>query len=387
MEFHIEIERWRGRAGARSFSVLPSAHSLILSILIFDVRIYPKHFVFYNLFLFHLIYFLFLTILIFMLVCMCCCLCVMCAQNVQKTNKQTNAKPRHVTLNHQSYHISRSPASPSWQEDENAAGPGNASTVSYSKQSYLDPIDTRSLSIDPMENMKPSPNHPSFLYGDHTESMDDPNKTLTAADSPKTHDHLSSSGGGGGGGGGKELHNDYDADGNTETETKSVSSIKSNGSIQELRYFSFFYLFISIATNSWVFDVTEKWTRYHRKYVRRRDPYICIYTVCVRDVCACLCVGISNLHTIYIYCLIVFYMRTKIKLLFVHTHALHFIPVKTTTNRNSHHQPNQINWIHISICFIFFFSSVSFILISTFYLMRSMLFFDSNRSNSLRTLK
>lgn len=154
-----------------------------------------------------------------------------------KKNKQMQ---NHVC--HSKPPISRSPASPSWQEEENAAGPGNASTVSYSKQSFLDPIDTRSLSIDPMENMKPSPNHPSFLYGDHTESMDDPNKTLTAADSPKTHDHLSNSGGGGGGGGGggKELlHNDYDADGNTETETKSVSSIKSNGSIQELRYFSF----------------------------------------------------------------------------------------------------------------------------------------------------
>lgn len=140
-------------------------------------------------------------------------------------------------------HTSRSPTSPTWQEDEIAPGPGNASTASYSKQSYSDTIDTRSLSIDPMENMKPSPNHP-FLYGDQTESLDDPNKTLTAAaDSPKTYDHMSSSVGGGSG---KELllQNDYDADGNTETETKSVSSIKSNGSIQELRYFFFFSFFV-----------------------------------------------------------------------------------------------------------------------------------------------
>lgn len=151
-----------------------------------------------------------------MLVCICVVVRVF-AQNVKKN------------------HTSRSPTSPTWQEDEIAPGPGNASTASYSKQSYSDTIDTRSLSIDPMENMKPSPNHP-FLYGDHTESIDDPNKTLTGADSPKTYDHMSSSVGGGSG---KELlqQNDYDADGNTETETKSVSSIKSNGSIQELRYF------------------------------------------------------------------------------------------------------------------------------------------------------
>lgn len=120
-----------------------------------------------------------------------------------------------------------------------APGPGNASTVSYSKQSYLDTIDTRSLSnIDPMENMKPSPNQP-FLYGDRTESIDDPNKTLSAVDSPKAHDRMST-----GGGSGKELlQSDYDVDGNTETETKSVSSIKSNGSNQELRYFSILFSF------------------------------------------------------------------------------------------------------------------------------------------------
>lgn len=92
----------------------------------------------------------------------------------------------------------------------------------------------------------------------------------------------------------------------------------------------------------------------------------------MRCVCACLCVGISNLHTIYIYCLVVFYMCTKIKLLFVHTHALHTpYPTKPPQNRNSHHQPNQINWIHISIRFFlfsfFFFSFVSLILIFTFY--------------------
>lgn len=141
--------------------------------------------------------------------------------------------------------ISRSPTSPSWQEDETAPGPGNASTVSYSKQNYSDTIDTRSLSIGPMENMKSSPNH-QFLYDDKTESIDDPNKTLTAADSPKTYDRMSTGGGGGGGGGGsssskERLQNDYDVDGNTETETKSVSSIKSNGSNQELRYFHFVF--------------------------------------------------------------------------------------------------------------------------------------------------
>lgn len=154
----------------------------------------------------------------------CCCLCVF-AQNVKNKN-----------------HTSRSPTSPTWQEDEIAPGPGNASTASYSKQSYSDTIDTRSLSIDPMENMKPSPNHP-FLYGDQTESLDDPNRTFTAADSPKTYDHMTSSVGGSSG---KELllQTDYDADGNTETETKSVSSIKSNGSIQELRYFFFLSFFV-----------------------------------------------------------------------------------------------------------------------------------------------
>lgn len=157
-----------------------------------------------------------------MLVCMCNFVCVF-AQNLKKNHT-----------------ISRSPTSPTWQEDEIVPGPGNASTASYSKQNYSDTIDTRSLSIDPMENMKPSPNQP-FFYGDQTESIDDPNKTLTASDSPKTYDHMNSSVGGGSA---KELlqQNDYDADANTETETKSVSSIKSNGSVQDLRYF-FFVLF------------------------------------------------------------------------------------------------------------------------------------------------
>lgn len=101
----------------------------------------------------------------------------------------------------------------------------------------------------------------------------------------------------------------------------------------------------------------------------------------MRCVCACLCVGISNLHTIYIYCLVVFYMCTKIKLLFVHTHALHTpYPTKPPQNRNSHHQPNQINWIHISICFFYSlsssFPSFRWFWFSLFILMRSMLFFD-----------
>lgn len=73
-----------------------------------------------------------------------------------------------------------------------------------------------------------------FISNEQIESIDDPNKTLTAADSPKTHDRMST--------GSKELlQSDYDADGNTETETKSVSSIKSNGSNPELRYFQFFF--------------------------------------------------------------------------------------------------------------------------------------------------
>lgn len=170
--------------------------------------------------------------------CVCVSLFVCTSHKIKQIKKKkthkTKTRHRHETPTHKKNN-SRSPTSPLWQEDEIAPGPGNATTVPYSKQSYLDSIDTRSLSIDPMENMKSSPNQP-FLYGDQTETNDDPNKTLTANDSPKTHETLA---------GGKELQNDYDADGNTETETKSVSSIKSNGSTQELRYISFFFSFFS----------------------------------------------------------------------------------------------------------------------------------------------
>lgn len=191
---------------------------------------------------FHFVIISFLIFLIFHFLTIqfnACVLYVLLSVAQKCKNQKRKQKNPHKTPRNPKPDISRSPTSTLWQEDEIAPGPGNASTVSYSKQSYLDAIDTRSLSIDPMENMKPSPNHP-FLYGDQTESvMDDPNKTLTAADSPKMHDHMTS-----GGGGSKEaLQSDYDVDGNTETETKSVSSIKSNGSNQELRYFHFIFVF------------------------------------------------------------------------------------------------------------------------------------------------
>lgn len=74
--------------------------------------------------------------------------------------------------------------------------------------------------------MKTSPSH-SYHYGDQSESIDDSSKALTMdTDMQKSLDGM-----------GKELQNDYDPECNTETETKSVSSVKSNGSNAELRYF------------------------------------------------------------------------------------------------------------------------------------------------------
>lgn len=134
---------------------------------------------------------------------------------------------------------SRSPASPTWQEDEHINEASHSGTLSnnnnHSKPgSYLDSIDARSLSIDPMDNIKPSANQqqqPQYMYSEHSGSLDGNNKALIVDDVHKQqlqHQHQDN---------GKE-HSvaDFDPDGNTETETKSVSSIKSNGSnSQDLR--------------------------------------------------------------------------------------------------------------------------------------------------------
>lgn len=129
--------------------------------------------------------------------------------------------------------------------------------------------------------------HFFFISNEQTESIDDPNKTLTAADSPKTHDRMST--------GSKELlQNDYDADGNTETETKSVSSIKSNGSNPELRYFQFFLLFfifhflfsIIVCRKFYLcFSLEVKWKSVstlkplNQFYVNKCACLICVYTL------------------------------------------------------------------------------------------------------------
>lgn len=133
---------------------------------------------------------------------------------------------------------SRSPASPTWQEEEHVNGPGHSGlTNNHTKpNSYLDGIDTRSLSIDPMDNIKPNTNQQQqqqqYMYSEHSGSLDDNNKTLIADDMHKQQLQLQHQDNG------KE-HSvaDFDPDGNTETETKSVSSIKSNGSnSQDMRY-------------------------------------------------------------------------------------------------------------------------------------------------------
>lgn len=212
-----------------------------------------------------------------MLVCMCCCLCVMCAQNMyKKTNK---CKTTYVTRNHQS--VGRQHRHRGKRKRMQPVQVMPAQFLIRSKAFWIQLTHVRCPLIQwKIWNRVQIIHHFSTVttqnqWTTRTKRWPPPIRRKHMTTCPTVAVVV------------VEAAAAAKSCCTTITTPTAIQKLKRNlcpalsrtDPSKSWGIFHFLYLFISIATNLWVFDVTEKWERYHRKYVRRRDQYICIYTV------------------------------------------------------------------------------------------------------------